>query len=176
MILRVGVTSIFVTHDQDEAIEVADEIIITNRGKIEQVGTPIEIYKKPKNSFVAEFIGQSTLLEKNYELKGFSDIKNSEKAVVRPEFVTIKKLGSLKQYMSAAEEGIVEEVLFRGSYIEVKVNVKGLVVTGNLTLDEPQVKVNEKVNVLIHKLYVFANNEVILAENAAMKDRNPIFI
>lgn len=176
MILRVGVTSIFVTHDQDEAIEVADEIIITNRGRIEQVGTPIEIYKKPKNSFVAEFIGESTLLEKNYMLKGFSDIKNSEKAVIRPEFVTIKKLGSLKQYMSAAEEGIVEEVLFRGSYIEVKVNVKGLVVTGNLTLDEPQVKVNEKVNVLIHRLYAFENNEVVLAENAAMKDRNPIFI
>ena len=61
MISRVGVTSIFVTHDQDEAIEVADEIIITNKGRIEQVGTPIEIYKHPENAFVAEFIGQSTL-------------------------------------------------------------------------------------------------------------------
>ena len=56
MISRVGVTSIFVTHDQDEAIEVADEIIITNKGRIEQVGTPIEIYKHPENAFVAEFI------------------------------------------------------------------------------------------------------------------------
>ena len=45
---RVGITSIFVTHDQDEAVEVADEIIITNHGRIEQVGTPLDIYSKPK--------------------------------------------------------------------------------------------------------------------------------
>ena len=50
MIEKLGVTSIFVTHDQDEAIEVADEIIITNKGRIEQTGTPIEIYHNPKNS------------------------------------------------------------------------------------------------------------------------------
>mgnify|MGYP000373367241 FL=1 len=52
---RVGITSIFVTHDQDEAVEVADEIIITNHGRIEQVGTPLDIYSKPKTPFVAEF-------------------------------------------------------------------------------------------------------------------------
>lgn len=176
MIMRVGVTSIFVTHDQDEAIEVADEIIITNRGTIEQVGTPIEIYKKPANSFVAEFIGQSTSLDKNYNLKGFSSVGNLEKAVIRPEFITVKKLGDLKQYMSAAEEGIVQEVLFRGSYIEVKVNINGLILTADLSLDEPQVQVNEKVNVLINRLYAFEDNETKLVENAAMKDSNPIFI
>lgn len=47
MVTRLGITSIFVTHDQDEAVEVADEIIITNHGKIEQMGSPIEIYKSP---------------------------------------------------------------------------------------------------------------------------------
>ena len=52
MISKLGVTSIFVTHDQDEAIEVADEIIITNRGHIEQMGTPIEIYRHPQTAFV----------------------------------------------------------------------------------------------------------------------------
>lgn len=58
MVTRLGITSIFVTHDQDEAVEVADEIIITNHGKIEQMGSPIEIYKSPATPFVVEFIGK----------------------------------------------------------------------------------------------------------------------
>lgn len=56
MIGRVGITSIFVTHDQEEAMEVADTIIITNEGRIEQTGTPEEICKSPKTEFVEEFI------------------------------------------------------------------------------------------------------------------------
>lgn len=56
MINRVGITSIFVTHDQEEAMEVADTIIITNQGRIEQIGTPDEICLHPQTKFVAEFI------------------------------------------------------------------------------------------------------------------------
>lgn len=55
MIERLGVTSIFVTHDQSEAIEVADEIIITNKGRIEQIGSPIDIYQHPKPHFPHHF-------------------------------------------------------------------------------------------------------------------------
>ena len=55
LINRVGITSIFVTHDQDEAIEVADQIIVTNKGRIEQVGTPVEVYGNPKTPFMAQF-------------------------------------------------------------------------------------------------------------------------
>ena len=51
MVSKLGITSIFVTHDQDEAVEVADEILITNHGKIEQMGSPLEIYKSPKTPF-----------------------------------------------------------------------------------------------------------------------------
>ena len=58
---KIGITSIFVTHDQDEAIEVADEIVITNKGRVEQIGNPVEIYLEPKAPFVAQFIGQSAL-------------------------------------------------------------------------------------------------------------------
>lgn len=56
MIGRVGVTSIFVTHDQEEAVEVADTVIVTNQGKIEQVGTPEEVCRNPQTEFVADFI------------------------------------------------------------------------------------------------------------------------
>lgn len=58
MIEKLGITSIFVTHDQDEAIEVADEIIITNRGRIEQKGTPLEVYQNPDTAFTAGFSGR----------------------------------------------------------------------------------------------------------------------
>ena len=56
MIGKVGITSIFVTHDQEEAMEVADTIIVTNQGRVEQIGTPEEICLHPQTDFVADFI------------------------------------------------------------------------------------------------------------------------
>lgn len=185
MIQKVGVTSIFVTHDQEEAIEIADEIIITNHGMIEQKGTPIEIYKNPKTPFVAQFIGQSTVLEEYQKLNGFDFYQDAfkdqkdlidQKAVIRPEFIQIKKKNELKQYFSAAEDGIVEQISFRGSYLEVKVNVKGIVLTTMRSLDEAAVTVGEIVNVLIFRLYVFDENNTTLLENYAMKDFNSVYI
>lgn len=86
---KVGITSIFVTHDQDEAIEIADEIIITNKGCIEQVGNPVEIYENPKTPFVAQFIGQSAVIKDFGKLKGFEKENDSQYGVIRPEFVEI---------------------------------------------------------------------------------------
>ena len=74
MITRVGITSIFVTHDQDEAIEVADEIIITNHGHIEQAGTPIEIYSQPKTPFVTEFMGSPTRISNITSFHGYEEL------------------------------------------------------------------------------------------------------
>ncbi|MDR1764695.1 MAG: sulfate ABC transporter ATP-binding protein [Lachnospiraceae bacterium] len=88
-IRKVGITSIFVTHDQDEAIEVADEIIITNGGKVEQVGSPAEIYRNPETPFVAKFIGQSQVIREYERLEGFDRVEGFDEAVVRPEFVEV---------------------------------------------------------------------------------------
>ena len=82
MIEKLGVTSIFVTHDQDEAIEVADEIIITNKGRIEQTGTPIEIYHNPKTAFTASFFGEATFVDDYSKFHNFEHIENVEKAIV----------------------------------------------------------------------------------------------
>ena len=71
-ISRLGVTSIFVTHDQEEAIEVADEIVVTNKGRIEQVGTPVEICMNPKTPFVAQFIGRGTIVSNIRAFSGFA--------------------------------------------------------------------------------------------------------
>lgn len=176
MINKVGVTSIFVTHDQDEAIEVADEIIITNHGTIEQKGSPLEIYKNPSTPFVAQFIGESTVIEDYHKLKGFGQLHNIKKAVIRPEFINITKINELKQYMSAAEEGVIEKISFRGSYLEVKVNVKGIVLTVTRSLEDKIVKVGERVNVLIYRLYVFDDKNAHLLENPALEDNNSVFI
>ena len=72
MITQLGITSIFVTHDQDEAIEVADEIIVTNQGRVEQTGTPRELYVNPKTPCVASFIGNAHPVE-NYDQFQFFD-------------------------------------------------------------------------------------------------------
>lgn len=177
MIKRVGVTSIFVTHDQDEALEVADEIIVTNKGTVEQVGTSLEIYKYPATPFVAEFIGESTVFENLREpLKGFESLGQANKVIIRPEFILVKKRGTLNRYISAAEDGVIEEISFRGSYQELQVRVKGVTLRTDHSLEEPIVMVGENVQVLIYRLYAFSNNKALLVENAAMVDQNPVFI
>lgn len=176
MIDKVGVTSIFVTHDQDEAIEVADEIIITNKGQIEQKGTPAEIYKNPKTPFMAQFIGQSTIIENLEKLIGFDKIINNEKAIIRPEFIKINKKGELIQFNSAAQEGVVEKILFRGSYLEISVNVKGIILTAKRSLEKPAIEVFEKVDVLIYRLHVFDEEKTYLVENSVLNSDNYIFI
>jgi len=60
---QVGITALFVTHDQEEALSLADRVAVMNRGRIEQVGTPVEIYERPRTRFVAGFIGQSNFFE-----------------------------------------------------------------------------------------------------------------
>lgn len=176
MIHKVGITSIFVTHDQDEAVEVADEIIVTNRGRIEQVGTPIEIYKTPQTPFVAQFIGRSTVVNNYEQLNGFESVEGASKAVIRPEFVRVSKSGKLEQYISAAEEGTVEEVVFRGNYLELTINVKGILIKAERSLEKDPVSVGEKVQVLIYRLYIFDENKTYLMENNAMQERDVFYI
>lgn len=176
MINKVGVTSIFVTHDQDEAIEVADEIIITNHGNIEQKGSPLEIYKNPSTPFVAQFVGQATVIEDYHKLRGFNKVQDIQKAVIRPEFVSVTKVNELKQFISAAEDGIIEQILFRGSYLELKVNVKGMILTAHRFLEDTPVEVGERVKVKIYRLYVFDEKEASLIKNTELEDNNSVFI
>lgn len=176
MVTKLGITSIFVTHDQDEAVEVADEIIITNHGRIEQMGSPLDIYKAPDTPFVAQFIGRSTVVE-NYELlKGFDKVIADSKAVIRPEFVKISKSGKLEQYMSAAEEGIVEDVIFKGNRLDVIVNINGIHLVAERSLEKDEVKIGEPVHVLIYRLYIFDDKHTYLTENSYMQENDVFYI
>lgn len=170
MIDMLGITSIFVTHDQDEAIEVADEIIVTNNGRVEQVGTPREIYRNPRTPFVAQFIGQSTVIEDYSGFRCFSTSAGGGRAVVRPEFLSIYKKNEVQRFKSSAEEGIVEQIAFRGNSIELKVRLHDTLLTGSRRLDDAPITVGEKVDVFIYRLYAVRDEQVFLLENEAMKE------
>lgn len=130
---RVGITFIYVTHDQEEALTMSDTIVVMNEGLIQQIGTPVDIYNEPKNAFVAKFIGESNILpgimHKDYLVefqgvtfpcvdKGFAPMEPVE-VVIRPEDIQ----------MTTAEDGqlqgLVEEVTFKGVHYEMVVNVDG---------------------------------------------------
>lgn len=176
MVEKLGITSIFVTHDQEEAVEVADEIIVTNRGRIEQKGSPIEIYKNPKTPFVAQFIGESTIVDNYSALKGFDDIGDDSKAVVRPEFIQIGKNRDEISVPSAAETGIITSVSFRGNNIQIEVQVGENKLIGYRTLEDEPLKEGDKVLVLIHRIYVYNNKETKTLENKLKVDPMPIYI
>lgn len=176
LVEKLGITSIFVTHDQDEAVEVADEIIITNHGTIEQMGTPLEIYKSPDTPFVAQFIGHTTVVENYDRLKGFDRIENADKAVIRPEFIKISKSGNLDRYQSAAEEGIVTDVVFRGNRMDITVSINGIGVVGERSLEKDLISVGEKVHVLIYRLYIFDEEKTYLMENSEMQEQDVFYI
>jgi sulfate transport system ATP-binding protein len=175
MINRVGITTIFVTHDQDEAVEVADEIMIINQGRIEQKGAPIDIYKKPQTPFVAGFIGESNQLQAVSGLKGFEDIEQGSRAIIRPEFIEI---GFAKEisYPSAAEQGVVKNVFFRGSNWQVEVEVGSYRLFGYRSLEQESVNPGDQVAVLIHRIYTFNQESSQIVENRLKFDPLPVHI
>ncbi len=101
---KVGVTTIMVTHDQEEALTMADKIVVMNHAEIMQIGTPEEIYQRPANPFVADFIGS---------INFFS--KNNEEQAIRPEHVTVVQNNGIKT--------VVESMEFRGSVYRTEVRV-----------------------------------------------------
>lgn len=91
-----GVTMIIVTHDQEDAFKLADRVIVINEGHIEQIGTPEELYKEPKNNFISSFIGENNIIDENL--------------VIRPEEISIK--------LDSSGEGKVVDVTYLGATVE----------------------------------------------------------
>ena len=170
MIEKLGVTSIFVTHDQDEAIEVADEIIITNKGRIEQTGTPIEIYHNPKTAFTASFFGETTFVDDYLKFHNFEHIENVEKAIVRPEFVKVTKKNEVQKYKSSASHGVTKNVLFRGDSIEVVVDVDGTELKARRGLDEQAIEDGEEVDVFLYRIFVTVGDKAYLLDNKSISE------
>ena len=170
MITKLNITSIFVTHDQDEAIEVADEIIVTNQGRVEQSGTPQELYKNPATPFVAQFIGNSVEVKNYQEFRHFTKRGKDTTAYIRPEFVSVFKKGESVQFSDSAEEAVVEDIIFRGSSLEVRTKIHGNVVSATRSINEPEIRIGEKVDVFIYRLYVVSGDEVFLENNSVLAE------
>ncbi|EET84257.1 ABC transporter related protein, partial [Clostridium carboxidivorans P7] len=136
---KIGITSVYVTHDQAEAMSMSDRVIIMNKGVIEQIGTPQEIYKKPASEFVADFIGVANifnakvkeitsegvcieLFDNNFVVKTDSKVTvNDEvKVVMRPEALKLSDEGSIKVNVKSS--------VFMGAYQDYVANYKGLLV------------------------------------------------
>ncbi len=127
---RLGVTTIMVTHDQEEALSVADRIVVMNHGRIEQVGTPIQIYREPASAFVADFVGRVNALPARLEAGGVQlggthfDCPHPGPAgrdvtvYLRPEDVLARPLAAGD---SNVFEGCIEKIEFLGSYCLVQV-------------------------------------------------------
>lgn len=128
----VGITFIFVTHDQEEALTMSDTVVVLKDGEIQQIGSPIDIYNEPKNSFVADFIGESNILpaimHEDYKVefsnniftcvdKGFKKDERVE-VVIRPEDV---ELTNNKGMLN----GKVLSAVFKGVHYEMTVDVNG---------------------------------------------------
>ena len=176
MIGKIGITSIFVTHDQDEAVEVADEIIVTNQGRVEQMGTPTEIYKNPKTPFVAQFIGESAVITDYDRLKGFHLYQGCDRAIIRPEFVKAVRFGTEKRFQSLYAEGIVEQVAFRGNCLELQINVNGILLKTIQSFAEEPFQKGEKVEVIVYRLYAVDEKEAHLIQNEGLQENEMFYI
>ncbi len=129
---QLGITFVYVTHDQEEALTMSDTVVVMDKGKIQQIGTPEDIYNEPKNAFVADFIGESNILDgimhedfcveffgRNFQCvdKGFEKDEPVD-VVIRPEDIDIVESGGHLR-------GTVTSVTFKGVHYDIIVDFKG---------------------------------------------------
>ncbi len=153
---RLGITFVYVTHDQEEALSMSDTVVVMDKGKIQQIGTPEDIYNEPVNAFVADFIGESNIVDaimlKDYVVSfggvtfdcldaGFGENAFVE-AVVRPEDIRIVEPGA-----KASLTGEITSVTFKGVHFEILVDVGGFIWMIQTT--EENHKVGEKIGMYI---------------------------
>ena len=135
---EVGITFIYVTHDQEEALTMSDRIAVMSQGQVEQVGAPKEIYEEPRTAYVADFLGVSNLMESSaqgqgtggcrvtlgeFELiagEGESDTLGASKITIRPERVDLQQTGTMGENRVP---GMVERVVYVGSTLQVFVTL-----------------------------------------------------
>jgi spermidine/putrescine transport system ATP-binding protein len=136
---EVGITFIYVTHDQEEALTMSDRLAVMSDGRIEQVGTPNEVYEEPQTTYVADFLGVSNLMDAraegpdgngrckvrlgDFQLlagQGESDARGEAKIVIRPERVGLEQQGTSGENRVP---GMVERVVYVGSILQVIVHL-----------------------------------------------------
>ena len=133
---RLGITTIMVTHDQEEALSMADRIVVMNHGVIEQIGSPLEIYREPASKFVVDFVGKANMLEGEITAPGeltigsltlacaqCVEVGGSVRAYLRPEDIVARPIVEGDRNVIDA---LIDKIEFLGSYCLVRVSVAGL--------------------------------------------------
>ena len=161
---KLGITFIYVTHDQEEALTMSDTIVVMKDGVIQQIGTPTDIYNEPKNSFVADFIGESNIFSGtivgdkkvrfiNHNFDCVDEFEKNEKVdvVVRPEDVTLLDEGK------GQVDGKIISSIFKGVHYEMVMLVGKAEIVIQDTIER---KVGEKVSLLINPndIHIMAKN------------------
>ena len=152
---RLGITTIYVTHDQEEALAISDRIAVMKDGYIKQVGTPAEIYAKPENPFVAGFIGVSNFLDCSVLEDGSTDIKGELKINIplREKYVGEAKLSARPEQLFFSKDGMPGTInfsTFLGDFIEYEVTLDDgqSLIINEYTKDSTKIyETGEKVNI-----------------------------
>lgn len=162
-----GITFVYVTHDQEEALTMSDSIVVMSNGKIQQYGTPIDIYNEPINRFVARFIGESNIydgvMNKDFEVsflgktfecvdKGFEIFEDID-VVIRPEDVKIAEAGM------GARDAVVTSVIFKGVHYEMELDGGDFKMLVHNTLSYPEGK-TVSVNFLPDDIHIMKKENV----------------
>jgi putative spermidine/putrescine transport system ATP-binding protein len=121
---QLKITTIFVTHDQEEALTMSDRIFVFDKGRISQMGTPVDIYSLPQNEFVAGFIGNYNILTSDI-LEDISGARfNGELFAIRPEVISVYEEMTQNKGNDLQISGIVEDMVVLGSILRCYLNVK----------------------------------------------------
>lgn len=152
---RLGITTVIVTHDQDEALSISDRIAVMKEGKIEQFSTPEDIYNKPATEYVANFIGSLNRYEGSYSNGQIST--GSDVVGVRPEDVTFDSKSS-----AGAVEATVSLVVPRGHFHEVYLKRSDVEIRAFISTDVPAV--GAKGYAKIHKALIYRNGKLASVE------------
>ncbi len=174
---ELGITTVFVTHDQEEALSMSDRIVVMSEGRMEQVGTPFEVYNFPRTRFVASFVGTLNILrgkvgdpakgtitvdgQEIVSARGVADAQPGEirSVALRPEAVVLTDPGGTRNRM----QGTIEEVSFLGSVVRVRVRFKDNVISLD-TFNSASVAPPERGKPVT---VTFAHEDLLVLEGAA---------
>ena len=148
---KLGITFIYVTHDQDEALSMSDRIAVIKDGKIEQIGTPVEVYEKPKSIYVADFLGEANIFKgiikddtcicEEANIKIMPKFKNDTKVdlIVRPENVKLSK------EKNSDLVGTIYEQIYDGAFTKILIKVNKKIIKAIISGNDKIYKKNDEV-------------------------------
>ena len=151
---ELGITFVYVTHDQDEALALSERVAVFNHGRIEQLGTPLELYEQPSSRFVAEFLGESNLLAVPTPGDGGARLatetdRGGQTLMVRPEHLELIPEDDIPNARPEVLSGVVSDVVYLGASVRIEVDVDsgGTVIARRSPHQSPPISTGHRIGV-----------------------------